>query len=65
MTTFREPIRGWVNNTHGLTGIATNVLMGLMRTHHGDSSVKLDFVLGDMTANGIIASAWDIANNPR
>ncbi|KAL2741577.1 LOW QUALITY PROTEIN: fatty acyl-CoA reductase wat-like isoform X2 [Vespula squamosa] len=70
MATFREPIRGWTiqawtYNRHGLTGIAANVLIGLMRTHHGDSSVKLDFVLGDTTASGIIASVWDIANNPR
>ncbi|KAL2735636.1 fatty acyl-CoA reductase wat-like isoform X1 [Vespula squamosa] len=63
--TFRKPIRRWVNNTHGLTRITANVLMGLMRTHHDDSSVKLDFVLRDMIANGIIASAWNTANNPR
>ncbi|KAF7378687.1 hypothetical protein HZH66_015474 [Vespula vulgaris] len=65
MPTFREPIQGWVNNTNGLIGITTNALMGLMRTQHGDSSIKLDIVFGDLTANGIIASAWDIASNPR
>ncbi|XP_046837355.1 fatty acyl-CoA reductase wat-like isoform X2 [Vespa crabro] len=63
ISTYREPIRGWIDNRNGPTGITTNVFMGLMRTHHCDGSINVDFVPGDLTTNGIIASAWEIANN--
>ncbi|XP_046837351.1 fatty acyl-CoA reductase wat-like isoform X2 [Vespa crabro] len=63
ISTYREPIRGWIDNRNGPTGITTNVFMGLMRIHHCDGSINMEIVPGDLTANGIIASAWDIANN--
>ncbi|XP_047370028.1 LOW QUALITY PROTEIN: fatty acyl-CoA reductase wat-like, partial [Vespa velutina] len=63
ISTYREPIRGWIDNKNGPIGITTSVFMGLMRTHYCDGSINVDFVPGDFTTNGIIASAWEIANN--
>ncbi|XP_035741463.1 fatty acyl-CoA reductase wat-like [Vespa mandarinia] len=63
ISTYREPIQGWMDNVYGPTGIVKNVFMGLMRILHCDGSINVDLVPGDLTTNGIIASAWGIANN--
>ncbi|KAL2741585.1 fatty acyl-CoA reductase wat-like isoform X2 [Vespula squamosa] len=63
--TYREPIPGWINNMYGPVGITAGILMGLIRTHHCDGSVNANFVPGDLTVNGLIVSAWDIADNQR
>ncbi|KAL2734722.1 fatty acyl-CoA reductase wat-like isoform X2 [Vespula maculifrons] len=65
ISTYQEPIPGWIDNTHGPIGITANVLMGLMRTHYCDRTVKANFVPADLIVNGLIVSAWDIANNRR
>ncbi|XP_035741476.1 fatty acyl-CoA reductase wat-like [Vespa mandarinia] len=61
-STYREPIQGWIDNVYGPTGITTSILMGLMRILYCDGSINMYLVPGDLTANGIIASAWEIAN---
>nr|KAF7387728.1 hypothetical protein H0235_018450 [Vespula pensylvanica] len=65
ISTYQEPIPGWIDNTYGPIGITAGVLMGLMRTHYCDRTVKANFVPADLTVNGLIVSAWDIANNRR
>ncbi|KAI4498794.1 hypothetical protein M0802_005969 [Mischocyttarus mexicanus] len=65
ISTYREPIRGWIDNMYGPVGITTGAGLGLIRSHHCDGSMKANFVPGDMTINALIATAWDIANNPR
>ncbi|XP_015180790.1 PREDICTED: fatty acyl-CoA reductase 1-like isoform X2 [Polistes dominula] len=65
ISTYREPIRGWVDNMYGPVGITTGAGLGLIRSHHCDGSMKIHVVPGDMTINALIATAWDIANNPR
>ncbi|XP_043685237.1 fatty acyl-CoA reductase wat-like isoform X2 [Vespula pensylvanica] len=63
--TYREPVPGWIDNLYGPVGITTSVLMGLMRIYYCDGSVKANLVPADLTVNGLIVSAWDIANNRR
>ncbi|XP_046837370.1 fatty acyl-CoA reductase wat-like [Vespa crabro] len=65
ISTYREPVQGWVDNMYGPIGITANILMGIMRIHHCDASMKVNLVPGDLTINGLIASAWGIANNLR
>ncbi|XP_035741478.1 fatty acyl-CoA reductase wat-like isoform X2 [Vespa mandarinia] len=42
ISTYREPIQGWVDNMYGPIGITANVLMGIMRIHHCDVSMKVN-----------------------
>ncbi|XP_046837366.1 fatty acyl-CoA reductase wat-like [Vespa crabro] len=65
ISTYREPFPGWIDNMNGPVGIIAGILMGLMRTHYCDGSLKINLVPEDLTINGLIASAWDIANNHR
>ncbi|KAF7379281.1 hypothetical protein HZH68_017126 [Vespula germanica] len=62
-STCKEPIPGWIDNTYEPIGITAGVLMGLMRTHYCDRTVKANLVPTDLTVNGLIVSAWHIANN--
>nr|XP_050868792.1 fatty acyl-CoA reductase wat-like isoform X2 [Vespula vulgaris] len=63
--TYREPVPGWIDNLYGPVGITISVLMGLMRVYYCDGSIKANLVPADLTVNGLIVSAWDIANNRR
>ncbi|KAF7379276.1 hypothetical protein HZH68_017121 [Vespula germanica] len=65
ISTYKEPVSGWIDNVYGPVGITASVIIGLMRIHHCDGLVKANLIPGDLTINGLIASAWDIANNPR
>ncbi|KAL2741587.1 fatty acyl-CoA reductase wat-like [Vespula squamosa] len=65
ISTYQEPVSGWIDNVYGPVGITASVILGLMRIHHCDGSIKVNVVPGDLTINGLIASAWGIANNPR
>ncbi|XP_046837277.1 fatty acyl-CoA reductase wat-like isoform X1 [Vespa crabro] len=65
ISTYREPIQGWVDNIYGPIGIGIGIGIGLIRVLHCDGSVKVSLVPSDMVINGLIASAWDIAYNLR
>ncbi|KAI4503261.1 hypothetical protein M0802_001483, partial [Mischocyttarus mexicanus] len=63
VSTYREPVPGWVDNLNGPMGVYASAGKGLLRTHYGDESVKVCLVPGDLTTNALIVSAWDIARN--
>ncbi|KOX80980.1 hypothetical protein WN51_00898 [Melipona quadrifasciata] len=62
ISTYREPIRGWIDNLYGPTGVAAGAGTGVLRSIHCDGSIQANVVPGDLTVNALIASAWDIAN---
>ncbi|KAK0180733.1 hypothetical protein PV327_003087 [Microctonus hyperodae] len=61
VSTYQEPIRGWIDNLYGPTGVAAGAGTGLLRSLHCDGSVHANVVPGDMVVNAIIATAWDVA----
>jgi len=62
ISTYQEPIRGWIDNLYGPTGVAAGAGTGLLRSIHCDGSVSANVVPADLTINALIACAWDIAN---
>ncbi|KAK9295200.1 hypothetical protein QLX08_010416 [Tetragonisca angustula] len=62
ISTYREPIRGWIDNLYGPTGVAAGAGTGVLRSIHCDGSIQANVVPGDLTVNALIACAWDIAN---
>lgn len=60
VATAREPLRGWVDNVYGPTGVQCGVGAGLCRTFEVNERFIADLVPVDMAVNAIIASAWDI-----
>ena len=61
LSAYSEPIKGWIDNFNGPTGIAVLGALGICRNCDCDTSKRLSFIPVDMTANAIIASAWHSA----
>ncbi|XP_051171885.1 fatty acyl-CoA reductase wat-like isoform X2 [Leptopilina boulardi] len=62
VSTYKEPIPGWIDNMYGPTGVAAGAGAGLLRSIHCDGSLKANIVPGDLTVNALIASAWDVSS---
>lgn len=62
ISTYKEPLQGWIDNMYGPTGVAAGAGMGFLKSLHCDGSMKANIVPGDMTVNALIASAWDVAD---
>ncbi|KAG8038013.1 hypothetical protein G9C98_006338 [Cotesia typhae] len=60
ISTYLEPIKGWIDNFYGPTGVAAGAGTGLLRSLHCDGSVHANVVPGDMVVNALIASAYDV-----
>lgn len=59
-----EPSPGWINNLYGPVGITVSILSGLLRVGICDPDVNANLIPADFTVNALIASAWDVFNNP-
>lgn len=62
ISTYIEPVRGWIDNLYGPTGVAAGAGTGVLRSIHCDGSVHANVVPADLTVNALIACAWDVAN---
>lgn len=62
IATANEPVRGWINNVYGPTGVVAAVVVGLMRVMYADPKTNAELIPGDFVSNAIIVSAWDVHN---
>lgn len=58
----KEPIRGWIDNLYGPSGVIVGCGTGVLRTLHCDENVIANIVPVDSAVNAMIASAWKTAN---
>lgn len=64
VSTYKEPVVGWINNVYGPNGVVAGACKGMVRTLHCDKDIVANIVPADMCVNALICSAWDIANRP-
>ncbi|XP_044013795.1 uncharacterized protein LOC122856167 [Aphidius gifuensis] len=62
ISTYKEPISGWIDNVYGPTGALVGAGAGLIRTLNIDKNCTAELVPVDYTVNALVASAWDIVN---
>ncbi|XP_055610155.1 putative fatty acyl-CoA reductase CG5065 [Uranotaenia lowii] len=62
LSSFQEPMCGWVDNFNGPTGIVSAVSKGLFRTILCDESCIADLIPVDIVINLMIATAWHTAS---
>lgn len=62
---WKEPIRGWIDNYYGPTGICAAAMMGVLKSLHCDGDIIANIVPVDMCTNALIAIGWDVAENHR
>lgn len=65
LSTYKEPIPGWVDNVYGPLGVTFSVGVGLMRTLHCAPDNKADMVPVDYVVNSLLAVAYETANRGR
>lgn len=57
---WRGPIRGWVDNFNGPTGVLLAMMSGFLQGMHVRPDYNADIVPVDMVANLIICAAWKV-----
>lgn len=63
LSSINGPLKGWVDNWNGPTGIIAAAGKGLFRTMLCDPNKTADFVPVDMVINLMIVSAWKIGTH--
>ncbi|XP_026470666.1 fatty acyl-CoA reductase wat-like [Ctenocephalides felis] len=59
IATYKEPIRSWIDNVYGPTGVAMGAGTGVLHVFRCTSSEIIEMVPGDLVINGIIACAYN------
>ncbi|KAI4454820.1 male sterility protein 2-related [Holotrichia oblita] len=62
ISTYKEPLEGWVDNLYGPTGICAAAASGLIRTFRCKEDAIANIVPADTCVASLIATAWDVAN---
>ncbi|KAJ8919910.1 hypothetical protein NQ315_006439 [Exocentrus adspersus] len=65
ISTYKEPLKGWVNNVYGAAGLLLGSGLGIIRVLQIRGDLILNYVPADMVVNSIIASAWDITSKSK
>ncbi len=70
ISTYREPVRGWIDNVYGPIGVIVGIGTGILHVYEGNlDSNSADMVPVDLVVNGLICSAKDTAekfqNSPK
>lgn len=58
ISTYKEPVRGWIDNVYGPTGLMVGLGTGVIHTYFGDETHVTDIVPVDLVTNALIASSW-------
>lgn len=59
--TYREPVRGWIDNVYGPTGIIVGAGTGVLHTYYLDSSIVTNIIPVDIVVNALICAAKETA----
>lgn len=63
ISSYREPVRGWIDNVYGPTGLIVGAGTGVVHTYLGDVNLITDMVPVDLATNALIVSAWKTASH--
>ncbi|XP_054282498.1 fatty acyl-CoA reductase wat-like [Macrosteles quadrilineatus] len=58
ISSYKEPVRGWIDNVYGPTGLMVGLGTGVIHTYFGDETHVTDIVPVDLVTNALLASAW-------
>ncbi|CAG9576938.1 unnamed protein product [Danaus chrysippus] len=59
-STLKEPLKCWLDNMYGPTGVAVGTATGMLRTVQCDKSVTADLVPVDSVVNCLIVAAYNV-----
>ncbi|KAL1453313.1 hypothetical protein WDU94_007461 [Cyamophila willieti] len=58
VSTWSDPIPGWIDNLYGPTGLVCGGLAGIIHSVLADPNVKADLVPVDFVANALVCAPW-------
>ncbi|CAG9772735.1 unnamed protein product [Ceutorhynchus assimilis] len=61
VSTYKEPVPGWIDNLYGPTGVAVGTISGVLRVFPCDPHKTAELVPVDTCVAGLVAAAWDVA----
>nr|XP_023024325.1 fatty acyl-CoA reductase wat-like [Leptinotarsa decemlineata] len=65
ISTYKEPLEGWIDNLYGPTGVAAGAISGVLRVMPCARERTSDVVPVDSCVAGLISAAWDVSSkNP-
>ncbi|CAH0385718.1 unnamed protein product [Bemisia tabaci] len=62
VSTYKDPVRAWINNVYGATGVLAGAALGVLHTFYCDKYKRADLIPVDYVIHASIAMAWQIAN---
>ncbi|XP_070063997.1 fatty acyl-CoA reductase wat isoform X2 [Drosophila virilis] len=60
ISTYQDPVCGWIDNFYGPTGVIAGAGTGLLRTLRCNPKAVANMVPVDLCVNSMIAASWDI-----
>ncbi|XP_030379539.1 fatty acyl-CoA reductase wat-like isoform X2 [Scaptodrosophila lebanonensis] len=60
ISTYQDPVCGWIDNFYGPTGAIAGAGTGVIRTLRCDPNAVANMVPVDLCVNSIIATSWDV-----
>lgn len=60
ISTYRDPVSGWIDNFYGPTGAIAGAGTGVIRTLRANPNAAANMVPVDLCVNGIITAAWNV-----
>nr|UYO73019.1 fatty acyl-CoA reductase [Phenacoccus solenopsis] len=64
ISTYKEPVRGWIDNVYGPIGVIVGVGTGILHVYEGSADrSSADMVPVDLVVNGLICAAKATAEN--
>lgn len=58
ISTANDPVKGWIDNFNGPTGLMTACGKGIVRITYGDKSIVPDYMAVDISIKSMIVAAW-------
>lgn len=65
IATYREPVRAWIDNVYGPTGLIVGAGTGVIHTYYGDSNIITDMIPVDIVVNALISATKETAMNKK
>ncbi|CAF4887390.1 unnamed protein product [Pieris macdunnoughi] len=62
-STVKEPLKCWLDNMYGPTGVAVGSVTGMLRTMQCDKDVTADLVPVDFVVNGLITASYQVSSD--
>lgn len=63
LATYREPVRCWIDNVYGPTGIVVGAGTGILHTYFLDVDIAPDLIPVDIAVNALICASKETATN--